>query len=91
MNVRAQEKEDEKESDAYRPWPWIRKLDITAKLKSNGLRVNDDLGAPRGIPLPNFDDTQYDQAKVRIFLSLSAEQEGQRNETCISRLLHTRD
>jgi hypothetical protein len=35
-------------------------------------RVNGDLGAPRGIPLPNFDDTQYDQAKVRSFHSLSA-------------------
>ena len=72
MNVRAQEKEEEKESDAYRPWPWIRTPDITAELESNGVRVNGDLGAPRGIPLPNFDETQYDQAKVRSFHSLSA-------------------
>lgn len=68
--MRAQEKEKEKER-TYRPWPWIRTPDITAKLESNGVRVNGDLGAPRGIPLPNFDDTQYDQAKVRSFHTLS--------------------
>ena len=52
-------------------WAYTRHF-TGIRVKSNGVRVNGDLGAPRGIPLPDFDDTQYDQAKVRRFHSLSA-------------------
>ena len=47
LNVRAQEKEEEKEGDVHKPWSWIRTPDITTKLESNGVRVNGDLGVPR--------------------------------------------